>query len=133
MGLYTKAKREFLKMGKISNLFANAGKMNTGPKGVLLIVGTYIVTMGVTVFIALLAIMFLMMEAHSCNTMSQALVTLWVTIAVVFLVSTIVVGVVTWKIVAGIAGRLAIMAVYGVMMLASYVVFAFGLMVAFNC
>ena len=40
---------------------------------------------------------------------------------------------VAWKIVAGATGRLAIVAVYGVVMLASFVVIAFGLMVAFNC
>jgi hypothetical protein len=89
--------------------------------------------MGMAIFIALLTIMVLMMEPHSCSTMSQALVALWVTIAVVFLASAAVVGVGAWKIVEGIAGRLTIVVVYGVVMLVSYVVIAFGLMVAFNC
>jgi len=65
----------------------------------------------VAIFVALLAIMILMMEPHSSRAMSQALVALWVTIAAVFLASAAVVGVVAWKIVAGIAGRLAIVAV----------------------
>ena len=39
------------------------------------------------VFVALLAIMILMMEPHSCSAMSQALVALWATIAAVFLAS----------------------------------------------
>ncbi len=121
-------------MRKASTLFTNVfGEMNTGAKGILLVVGAYVVTMGVAIFIALLAIMILMMEPHSCSTMSQTLVALWVTIAAVFLASAAVVGVVAYKIVAGIAGRLAIVAVYGVVMLTSYVIIAFGLMVAFNC
>jgi hypothetical protein len=41
----------------------------------------------VAIFVALLAIMILMMEPHSCSAMSQALVALWATIAAVFLAS----------------------------------------------
>ena len=106
-------------------------KMNTVAKGVLLVVGAYVVTIGVAAFTSI-AIMILM-EPHSCNAMSRALLVLWGTIAAVFLASVAVVGVVAWKIVAGVAGRLAIVAAYGLAMLASYVVIAFGLMVAFNC
>ena len=118
-------------MGK-SDLFTNRStKMSTGAKGILLVVGAYISTMAVAAFTSL-AIMILM-APHSCSAMGRALLVLWGTIAGVFLVSVAMVGVVAWKIVAGVAGRLAIVAVYGVVMLASYVVIAFGLMVAFNC
>ena len=121
-------------MENANNLAINtSGKMNSGAKGVLLAIGAYVVTMGVAFFIAVLAIIILMMGSPSCSTMGQVLVVLWVIIAAVFLASAAVVGVVAWKIVAGIAGRLAIVAVYGVVMLASYVVIAFGLMVVFNC
>ena len=105
--------------------------MNTGVKGALLVVGAYVATIGVAALTSL-AITTLM-EPHGCSAMIRALLVLWGTIAAVFLASVAVVGVVAWKIVAGIAGRLAIVAVYGVVMLASYVVIAFGLMVAFNC
>ena len=105
--------------------------MKPGAKGVLLVVGAYAATMGVAAFTSL-AIMILM-APHSCSAMGRALLVLWGTIAGVFLASVAMVGVVAWKIVAGVAGRLAIVAGYGVMMLASYVVIAFGLMVAFNC
>jgi hypothetical protein len=105
--------------------------MNTGAKGVLLVVGAYAATMVVAGFTSL-AIMILM-EPHGCSAMGRALLVLWGTIAAVFLASVAMVGVVAWKIVAGVAGRLAIVAAYGVAMLASYVVIAFGLMVAFNC
>jgi hypothetical protein len=44
-----------------------------------------------------------------------------------------VVGVVAWKVIPSVQQRWAIVVVYGMMMLASYVVIAFGLLVAFNC
>jgi hypothetical protein len=105
--------------------------MKPGVKGVLLVVGAYAATIGVAAFTSL-AIMILM-EPHSCSAMGRALLVLWGTNAAVFLASVAVVGVVAWRIVAGVAGRLAIVAAYGLVMLASYVVIAFGLMVAFNC
>jgi len=105
--------------------------MKPGVKGVLLVVGAYAATMVVAAFTSLAIIA--LMEPHSCSDMGRALLVLWGTIAAVFLASVAVVGVVAWKIVAGVAGRLAIVAAYGVVMLASYVVIAFGLMVAFNC
>jgi hypothetical protein len=105
--------------------------MRTGVKGVLLVVGAYAVTIGAVVFTSL-AIM-LLMEPNGCSAMGQAMVVLWVTIAAEFFVSVAVVGVVAWKIVGSVAGRLATVVVYALVMLASYVVIAFGLMVAFNC
>ena len=106
-------------------------KMSSDAKGVLFAVGAYVATMGVAILTSR-AIMILM-APHGCSDMGRALLVLWGTIAAVFLASVVVVGVVAWKIVAGATGRLAIVAVYGVVMLASFVVIAFGLMVAFNC
>jgi hypothetical protein len=105
--------------------------MKPGAKGVLLVVGAYAATIGVAVVTSLAII--ILMEPHSCSAMGRALLVLWGTIAAVFLTSVAMVGVVAWKIVAGVAARLAIVAAYGVAMLASYIVIAFGLMVAFNC
>jgi hypothetical protein len=51
----------------------------------------------------------------------------------VFITSIVVVRVVAWKVIPGKVGRLAIMAVYSLAMLASYFVIAFGLLVLFNC
>ena len=109
-----------------------SNKMNTGTKGVLLVIGAYIVTFGVTICIITLAIA-IFIDTTSCGAVSRALPALWGTVAVVFLVSGVVVGVVAWKVIQGLAGRLAVMAVYGVVMLVSYVGIAFGLLVAFNC
>jgi hypothetical protein len=87
--------------------------------------------MVVVAFITLLVIF--LMDPSNCGAVSRALSLLGGTIAVVFLASVVVVGVVAWKIIPGIAGRLAIVVAYGVLLLASYVVMACGLMVAFNC
>ena len=106
--------------------------MDAPAKGVLLVVGSYIVSIGVACCIISFAIMTLM-ETHSCSTMGRALVTLWIIIAVVFLTSGVVVGVVGRKIIPSSAGRLAILIGHGAALLASYVVIAFGLLVAFNC
>ena len=107
-------------------------ELNTGAKGILLVVGAYVVTMGVAACIVTLAIMSLMDET-SCSAMSRAMLVLWGTIAVVFIASVVVVGVVAGKVFPGAAGRWAIVAVHGVALLVSYVVIACGLMVAFNC
>jgi hypothetical protein len=117
---------------KIKAVADSHKKMNANAKSLTLVVGAYVVTMGVAVFIIAFAIMILMGTTH-CSTMSQALMALGSTIAMVFLTSIIVVGVAVWKIYPSFAGRLVIMAVYGAAMLVSYVVIAFGLLVVFNC
>jgi hypothetical protein len=106
--------------------------MSSGDKAGRLIVGAYIVTMMVAVLVVTLAIMVLI-EPHSCRAMGRALLVLWATTAALFLASTLVVGVVAWKVIPSVQQRWAIVVVYGMMMLASYVVIAFGLLVAFNC
>ena len=86
--------------------------------------------MGITVF-ALLTVMSLM-EPQDCSAYSQVLEIQWGMLVVMFLASVAVVAVVTRKVVPGVAGRLAVVASHGVVTLASYVIIAFGLMVAFN-
>ena len=107
-------------------------KMSPVSKGVGLVVGASVVTMGVAVcIIALISMIFI--DFTKCGSVSDGLGVLFVTIAVVFLASFVVVGIVARKVIPGGAGCWAIVAVYGVMMLASYLFIAFGLMVAFNC
>jgi hypothetical protein len=101
-------------------------------KGILLVVGAYVVTIVLAAFSILLTIM-LIWEHQNCSTMNGAVIGLWVTIAVLFLASIAVVRIVARRIIPGVAGRLAAVATYGVVMLASYVVIAFGLLVAFEC
>lgn len=107
-------------------------KMNAPARGVLLVVGACMVTICLACSIITFASM-VFIDTTKCGAVSRALPVLWITIAVVFLTSVVVVGVKARKIIPGVAGRRAIVAVYGVVMLVSYVVIAFLLMVAFNC
>ena len=108
--------------------------MNTDAKGVLLVAGTYIVTIGIAILVVALAIMILMMGSYNCSDMGRALIVLWLLLAALFLASVVVVGVVAWRSIASTVGRWAtVIVAYGIVMLASFVVFAFGLMVLFNC
>ena len=97
-----------------------------------MVVGAYVVTMGLVACIVTLAIMTLMGE-HSCSVMSRALLVLWATIGAVFLASVVVVKVLAWEVIPSVGGRLATVVAHGVALLVSYIVIAFGLMVAFNC
>ena len=109
-----------------------SNNMNAGIKGVLLVIGAYIVTFGAAICnIALAVAAFI--DTTNCGAVSRAMPVLWGTVALVFLVSVIVVGAVAWKIFPGTAGRLVTVAVYGMSMLVTYVGIAFGLLVAFNC
>lgn len=105
---------------------------NAAIKGLLLIGGSYIATIVVTVAIVVVTIMALL-DTTSCSTMGTALVMLWGTIAVLFLASVVVVGIIARKIAANTIGRLLIVGVYGAMMLGSFLVIAFVLLVAFDC
>jgi|GEM_PF-3028416 len=100
-------------------------------KAIVLALGAYIITLIVAALAAL--ILMTVMNLRGCSGMSQALLVLWGTIAVLFLASVVAVGLAVWKIVPGRAGRFALLAGYGVALLVSYVAIAFGLMVAFNC
>jgi len=97
-----------------------------------LVGGAYLLTIATAVLIIVVAIIGLSGE-HSCKAMGEALVALWVKLAVLFLVSLITVGLAAWKSFPGVTTKKATVVVYGVAQLFSYFVLAFGLMVAFNC
>ena len=97
-----------------------------------LITPAYLATMGVTILITLLTIIFLV-DTHSCSSVSRALGVLEGTTAVLFLASVAVVVVGVGKVIPGVAARLEMVGAYAVMMLASYVVTTCGLMMLFNC
>jgi hypothetical protein len=109
-----------------------SNKMNTDSRWVRLVVVACMVTICLACSIITFASM-VFIDTTKCGAVSRALPVLWITIAVVFLASVVVVGVKARKIIPVVAGRRAIVAVYGVVMLVSYVVIAFLLMVAFNC
>ena len=100
-------------------------------KAIVMAIGAYVMTLIVAALVAL--IVMTVMDPRNCTDLSQALLVLWGTIAALFLASAGVVGVAAWKLAPGRAGRFVILAVYGIALLASYAVIAFGLMVALNC
>lgn len=100
-------------------------------KGIRLVVVAYIITMGVTIFTSFT--IMLLMNPHKCSEFAQTMLVLWGTIAVEFLISVVAVGVAAWKITPHVGKRWAILFVHGVALLGTYVVIAFGLLVAFNC
>jgi hypothetical protein len=101
-------------------------------KATLLVVGAYVATLGIAICIISFTIMSLA-DTHSCSAMGRAMVTLWIAIAVEFLASVAVVGVIAWKVIPSLAGRLATVVSHAVALTASYLFLAFGLLVAFNC
>ena len=108
--------------------------MNTGLKGILLVFGAYIVTMVVAILIIAISIIILIVTSVSdCNTIGWIMVTLWIIIAALFLVSLLVVRAITRKLIPSKEGRIAAMVALGVALLPSYFVIAFILLVAFNC
>lgn len=119
-----------VQVGKVVTDISN--NMKAGVKGALLVIGAYIVTVVIAILIITVSVAFLV-DTHSCRAVGRALMALWATMAALFLLSGIFVGIVTWRTIPGIVGRLITVAGYGVGMLATYILLAFGLMVAFNC
>ncbi len=119
-------------MRKPISSFVESDKLSPGAKGVLLVIGAYFVTLCAAVFIITVTILMLLEETH-CSVMSRAVVILWITIFTVFLASVIVVRSVVRRIIPSTAGRVALVVAHGVALLASYVVIAFGLLIAFDC
>ena len=106
--------------------------MNTTARAVLLTAAVYALTMCVSALIISLTIMVLL-EPHSCGAVGRALLLLWGMTAALFLASVLVVIVLVWRTVQKKTSRVAIAAVYGTLMLASFILIAFGQMVLFNC
>ena len=108
-------------------------RMSPEARRVLTFVGAYVITMGVTGCMLSVTIAWLMFNPQSCSAMGRALSVLWMTVAVGFLVSTAVVGFAARKLIPSVVARRVAVAAYAEVMLASYVVVAFVLLVAFNC
>ena len=106
--------------------------LSTGIKGVLLVIGTSIITVTAAILIIVLSTTFLI-DTTDCYGLGPSLIALWCTTAAVFLFSGIVVKIVAWKITTNTAGRLVTVAIYGVVMLVTYAIIAFGILLAFDC
>ncbi|HAJ36545.1 MAG TPA: hypothetical protein DCL15_12730 [Chloroflexi bacterium] len=100
-------------------------------KAILLALGAYVLTLMAALVLAV--IMLAELSPRGCGAVSQILSILWGTVAVLFVLSIIAVGFATWKLLPGRAGRVAILGAYTLVLLASYLVIAFGMMIALNC
>ena len=113
---------------------ASFNKMNPNAKMLTLMVGGYVITIALAIAIIVSAIIILYgAEVSNCGTMNKALVALWIVLGALFLSSVALIEVAAWKTYPGCGGRLAVLAAYGIVLLVSYVVLAFGLMILFNC
>ena len=106
--------------------------MDARAQGLRLAIRAYLITLVLTILITLLTIL-LLVDTHSCSAVTRALALLAGTTALLFLASVALVGVRAWKVVPGTSDRVAIVFVYGALLLVSYVVITCGLMVVFNC
>jgi hypothetical protein len=109
-----------------------AENKNDVTKGVLFGIGSCFVTLMMAILITgLTTTVFI--DTTKCSSMSRALPVLWGAIAGVFLASVVAVRVFSRKIVQSTTNRRIFVAVYGVVMLVSYILLAFVLLVLFNC
>jgi hypothetical protein len=108
--------------------------LSTGIKGVLLVIGAYIVTIIIAIIIIAISISILIATSvNDCNTVGWIMLSLWIIIAALFLVSLLVVGAITRKLIPSKEGRIAALVALGIPLLVSYFFLAFILLVAFNC
>lgn len=105
--------------------------MKSSGKVVLLSFGAFGLTIGlvITTVIATLIIA----RPQSCSDYSQTLLLLWVVIGGLCLASTAVVGYGTWRITHSKRGSVIVTAVYGLIILLTYLFMALILMIGFNC
>ncbi len=100
-------------------------------KTLLLVVGTYLGTLTAAGVAAVLA--FVVVPKHGCRGMGDALVILWVVIGLVFCAGLAVGSALGGRLELGLATHATLTFMMAVLLVASYLGIAFGLMVAFNC
>lgn len=101
-------------------------------KGVLLVVGSYVVAMAAAVILILLTVAAVSGQ-HNCHAMGQALLGLWAMLVVLLVLSMVVVWRISGRVAITGRGRATVVAALGVLLLPTFAVMAFGLMIAFNC
>lgn len=104
---------------------------NSAPKGILIFAGMYVATLVATAVLSF--VLMLVLSPQSCADYGDALLVLWGMMALLFAVSTAVVVVWAQKAIASLGGRLGLMVGYALLMLTTFGICAFGLLVGFNC
>lgn len=100
-------------------------------KAILSAIGAYVLTLIVAILLAV--VLLAELSPRGCGAVSQTLRLLWGTVAALFLTSAIAMGVTMWKMTPRGVGRVVLLMAYSIALLASYLVIAFGLMIALNC
>ena len=106
--------------------------MSSEKQGMRYVVRAFLITM-VAAVVVMLLVMFVVVDTTNCGSVSQGLAVVMALTAVLFVASTAVVGVRTWRAFPTVIARLAIMVVYVVVLVAIFIVMSCGLMVMFNC
>lgn len=107
-------------------------KLNANAKGFVLVLGGFVGTIGIALFIDIFSILFLI-DTTNCGKVSDALGVLLILHAVLFLTSLIFARILGWRIYTNLPGRLAILGVYAASMFAGFILISFGLLVILNC
>ncbi len=97
----------------------------------MLVASAYLTTLTVAVITTL--IIMAVMGPRSCSTLAWALPVLWGVNALIILTSIAGVSIAAWNIITGTTARILLCLGYALVMLITYFMIAFGLMIAFNC
>ncbi|MDA0242572.1 MAG: hypothetical protein OT477_04090 [Chloroflexi bacterium] len=104
---------------------------NSTLKSILIFAGTYVATLVGTAVVSF--IVMLALSPQSCADYGDALLVLWGIVGVLHLFSTAVLGVFAWRVAQSVLGRLGMVGAYALLMLITYLFFAFTVLVGFNC
>lgn len=105
--------------------------MNSHVKSILTVTGLYVATMVAAVVVIFAAM--LVLSPDSCSDYSKTAGVIWALTALLFLASAVGVGLLVRRHSLSRGGQLATVLIYSLALLVSYFVFAFGILVAFNC
>ncbi len=105
--------------------------MKAAAKALLLAIGAYVGTVAFGGVAAGVALAF--MSPRGCASYGRALVVVWVVVAIAFLLGLLTTGLASLWMKLSAAARLGLVGALGAALLATYVVVALGLTVAFNC
>lgn len=100
-------------------------------KGILAFGGLYLATTAAAV--ATTFVVMLLLSPRGCSDYGQTAGVIWIMVAVLAFASIVLAGILARKMFARTAAFVGAVALYAAAMLLSYLVFAFTLLVAFNC
>jgi hypothetical protein len=106
-------------------------RLKAAIRATLLLVGGYVAALVAMVVVA--GVVMVALQPHACAEFSRALIALWWSLGAALVACWCAMALIAWMCLTSLLARGAVLALYGLALLATYVVIAFGLMVAFNC